>query len=383
MATYKKNDGSIEAVIGDSPDEISENPFHLHLDGEFRQWLSQEGLSLALTTYEGAKLILIGPGETGRTVVSERNFERCMSMHVEGHQNIWISTHHNIWKLENGLDEGFNYEGWDRVYLPRESFVTGGVDVHDLVRASDGELYGVVTGYNCIARFSGDEKGSFTPFWKPPFITEIIGEDRCHLNGFCTDDNGDFCYASFVGESNEAGKWREHKNNGGQIMDMRTNKVVCEGISMPHTPRIYKDELWFLEAGAGYMCKTDRSARSKKFERVLWRPGFLRGLRFYKNYALICSSAPRDKTFKGLPLDDELEKRGETARCALDIIDMDTSKLLFSLEITGSVKEIYDVALLPGCKQPLLHGVLGEEIRKIVVLGPNEAGEGPLNNRNS
>lgn len=373
--------GNIAALVGDTPDDeqYAVNPFDLHLKKEFRQWIAEEEISLALTTYEGGKLIIIGPGLNQGTIVTERNFERCMAMLVEDNKNIWISTHHHIWQLENGLEQGLFFEGqWDRVYLPRSSYVTGGVDVHDLMRANDGHLYGVITGYNCIARITQDEKGSFSPYWKPPFIDQIIGEDRCHLNGLCLD-GGELAYVSMVGASNENNGWRAHKTGGGLIMDMRTDEIVVDGLSMPHTPRLYKDQLWFLEAGTGYVCCYDLN--NKKLERLLWRPGFLRGLRFYKNYALVCSSAPRDKTFEGLPLDEEIEKRGETPRCALDIINLDTQELEHSVEITGSVKEIYDVAILDDCRQPLLHGILGEDIRKIVVLGEDQTAKGALRER--
>src|SRR6185436_19109645 len=107
-----------------------------------------------------------------------------------------------------GLDPGQHYEGqWDRVYLPRLSLVTGGVDAHDIMRADDGHLYGVITSYNCIARLSPAEKGSFSPFWKPPFIDKIVAEDRCHLNGMCLE-NGALAYASMVAASNENDGWR-------------------------------------------------------------------------------------------------------------------------------------------------------------------------------
>jgi uncharacterized protein (TIGR03032 family) len=362
--------GQISALVGDTPDDLStvQNPFHLELQGGFRQWLAQQGISLALTTYEAGKLIIIGPGLQGGTIVTERNFERCMATWVED-DNILISTQHHIWQLENGLNQGEYFEGqWDRVYLPRTAHVTGGVDVHDIMRAKDGYLYGVITGYNCIARITHEEKGSFSPHWKPPFIDTIIGEDRCHLNGLCLE-NGDLAYVSLVGESNEAGGWRGHKVDGGIIMDMRSNEVVASGLCMPHTPRLHEGVLWFLEAGKGYLCRIN--PETNEVERVLWRPGFLRGLRFYKNYVLICSSAPRDKTFEGLPLDQELEVRGEEPRCALDIINLDTMELEHSLQITGSVKEIYDVCVLEKCLQPLLHGIQSEDIRKIVVLGPD------------
>lgn len=363
---------TISSLVGDTPTDPQAiaDPFHLELNNDFRQWLEAEGISLALTTYEAGKLIVIGPGIKGGTIVTERNFERCMATFVEG-DNIWITTQYQIWQIENGLDQGQYFDGqWDRVYLPRMSYVTGDVDVHDIMRANDGHLYGVITGYNCIARITHDEKGSFSPHWKPPFISQIIGEDRCHLNGLSLE-NGELAYVSMIGKSNEKNGWRAHKNDGGFIMDIRNNAVIAQGLSMPHTPRLHDSALWFLEAGKGYVCRIDKTTRD--VERVSWRPGFLRGLTFYKNYAFVCSSAPRDNTFKGLPLDEELKTRGTDPRCALDIIDLNTMELAYSVQITGSVKEIYDVAVLEDCKQPLLHGILGDEMRKIVVLGTDRS----------
>lgn len=367
--------------IGDTPEREENiiNRFDVHFTTEFRQWIAAEGISLALTTYEGGKLVVVGPGLDGNTIVSERNFERCMAMHVENHRNIWISTHHNVWQLENGLEPGELFNNlFDRAYFPRTAFFTGGVDLHEIMKAQDGHLYGVITGYNCVARISAHERGSFSPFWKPPFISEITNEDRCHLNGMCLE-NGQPAYASIVSDSNVEGEWREDRNGGGMIMDMRTDEIIVSGISMPHTPRIHNDTLWFLESAKGYLCKVDR--KTGKFERVLWRPGFLRGLHFYKNYAFICSSEPRDKTFEGLPLEDELQQRGASPQCSMDIINLDTMECLHSIVITGHVKEIYDVAILENCRQPVIFGVFGEETRKIVVYGENSTDLGPLDQR--
>ncbi|MCB9989738.1 MAG: TIGR03032 family protein [Rhodospirillales bacterium] len=366
--------------VGDTPDKEEDivNRFDLHLNDPFINFLSTENMSIALTTYQGGKLIVVGPGQVSATV-AERNFERCMALYVEEDRNIWISTHHNIWKLENGLEPDQIWHGqWDRMYLPRSAYVTGGVDMHEIVRASDGFLYGVVTGWNCIARIAHDEKGSFAPYWRPPFIDATVFEDRCHLNGLCLDD-GTLSYVSMVSQSNVNLGWKGDRECGGLIMDMRTNEIVASGLCMPHTPRIHRGDLWFLEAGKGYLCKLDR--KSGEIERIMWRPGFLRGLHFHKNYAFICSSAPRDENFQGLPLDQELKKRKEEARCALDVINIDTMTVDYSITITGSVKEIYDVALLEGCRQPLLYGVFGEDIRKIVICGKDESAQGALHDR--
>lgn len=356
----------ISAHLGDTPTENIQNPFDLHLTRKFRTWIHEESISFALTTYAGSKLIMIGPGLDGGTVVTERDFERCMALHVDGPEALWISGSYTIWKLENALSSGRPLDGWDALYLPRHSHVTGNVDLHDLHRTSDGTLYGVITAYNCVATI-GKERGSFSPFWKPPFISHIANGDRCHLNGFCFDGD-QLAYVSIVGPSDAVDGWRHHRAHGGIIMDARTHDILAEGLSMPHTPRLYEGRLWFLEAGAGWICTLDPQTR--KIERVLWRPGFLRGLRFYKHYALICSSEPRNKVFEGLPLQDELDRRGIEAQCALEIIDTRTMEVIHTVRITGAVKELYDVAPLY-CRQPRLHGLQGDDIRKTIVLGPD------------
>jgi hypothetical protein len=56
-------------------------------------------------------------------------------------------------------------------------------------------------------------------------------------------------------------------------------------------------------------------------------------------------------------------------------------QVVHSIDITGSVKELYDLAVLPGCRQPLLYGLEGNDIHKIVVLGSDESVAGPLSTR--
>lgn len=356
----------LAAVRGDTPQKNIVNPFHLHFSAGFREWLARENASIAFTTYEGAKLVIVGPGLYGGTTVTERNFERCMALAVEDHRNIWVSTHHQIWKLENGLQPGREIDGWDRVYLPRSAHVTGGVDVHDVAIGNDKTLYGVVTQYNCIARIGGTAHGSFQPVWKPPFISEIIGEDRCHLNGFCLE-YGLPAYATAIGATDAQDGWRELRRDGGVIINVRDNRIIASGLAMPHTPRLYRGKLWFLEAARGWLCALDPA--SGKVERLLWRPGFLRGLRFHGDYALICSSKPRDKVFRDLPLEEELKRRKQPPKCAVDIVDIKRMEVAHSLDITGHVRELYDIHVLPGCRQPLLYGIEGDDIRQMVVVG--------------
>jgi hypothetical protein len=43
------------------------------------------------------------------------------------------------------------------------------------------------------------------------------------------------------------------------------------------------------------------------------------------------------------------------------------------LAITGSVEEIYDTAVLAGCRQPMLIGTEGPEISKYIAVGPDRS----------
>jgi hypothetical protein len=78
---------------------------------------------------------------------------------------------------------------------------------------------------------------SFVPRWKPPFITGLAAEDRCHLNGLGLAD-GQPRYVTFMAPTDEARGWRPHKATAGCLMDLATNEIVARGFATPHSPRV-------------------------------------------------------------------------------------------------------------------------------------------------
>jgi hypothetical protein len=44
----------------------------------------------------------------------------------------------------------------------------------------------VNTAFSCLCTLDG--RHSFVPRWRPPFITSLAAEDRCHLNGMAMAD---------------------------------------------------------------------------------------------------------------------------------------------------------------------------------------------------
>ncbi len=334
---------------------------------QFPNFLAEQGISLALTTYQAGKLFLLGTRPDGRLSVFERTLERCMGLHATA-EALHVATLYQIWKFQNVLPPGTTQNEHDAVFTPRMSWVTGDLDVHDLALGADGTPVFVNTLFSCLASVSAT--ASFTPLWKPRFISRLAAEDRCHLNGMAMRD-GKPAFATAVGQSDVADGWREHRRSGGCLIDVESGEVAVTGLSMPHSPRWHNGKLWMLNAGTGDFGWADTAAG--KFEPVAFCAGYARGLSLIGDFALIGLSLPRDnKTFTGLPLDDELTRRGAEPRCAVLVIDLRTGDTVHWARFTGVVTELYDVAAIPGSRRPSAIGFRSDEIRRVISIGDSE-----------
>ncbi len=133
----------------------------------------------------------------------------------------------------------------------------------------------------------------------------------------------------------------------------------------PHSPRLYRGKLWLLDPGSGYFGYVDLP--QGRFERVTFCPGYARGLSFIGDFAVVDLSLCREnRTFSGLALDDNLRERKAEARCGLQVINLRSGDAVHSLRIEGVVKELYDVAVLPGVRRPMALGFKTEGIRRIL-----------------
>ena len=95
---------------------------------QFVPWLAEQKISLAFTTYQAGKLFFIGLKPSGKLSV----FERSMGLFVRGN-TLWLSTLYQLWRFENSLEAGQTYQGYDALYVPQQSYVTGDLDIHDIV----------------------------------------------------------------------------------------------------------------------------------------------------------------------------------------------------------------------------------------------------------
>jgi uncharacterized protein (TIGR03032 family) len=345
---------------------ISAPQFEIAGSRNFTAWLREQRASLAFTTYQTGKLFLIGLKPDGKLSVFERTFERCMGLAVSlDAQTLWMSSVYQLWRFENALPAGTGAPGgYDRLYVPQLAYTTGDVDAHDIALDREGRPLFVNTLFSCIAGPS--ETHSFRPVWQPPFISRLAAEDRCHLNGLALRD-GAPAFVTAVSTTDVHEGWREKRREGGVVVDVASNEIVARGLSMPHSPRWHEGALYVLNSGAGEFGRVDLT--TGKFEPICFCPGYARGLAIVGAFAIIGLSTCREnRTFSGLPLDDALAAKDVQPRCGLLVVDLRTGDIAHSLTIGGVVRELYDVAALPGVAMPSALGFKTDEIRRTITI---------------
>jgi uncharacterized protein (TIGR03032 family) len=236
----------------------------------------------------------------------------------------------------------------DACFLPRRCHVTGNVQVHEMAwgEAGSDDLWFVNTRFSCLCTL--DPSASFTPRWRPPFVTELEPTDRCHLNGLAME-GGRPRYATALGDTDHAAGWRANKAKGGVLMEVPSGEVVARGLSMPHSPRLHGGKLWVCESGAGTLGVVEPS--SGKYQAVASAPGFTRGLDFAGGLAFVGLSQVRESAvFSGIPITERLEASERT--CGVCAVDLASGNVVALLRFESAVQEVFAVQVLPGKRYP-------------------------------
>lgn len=317
--------------------------------------------SVVVTTYQSGRLILLRAEGQGINT-HFKSFPSPMGVAAQG-DRLAIATARGVWEYHNqrGLAQAMSSPvQHDACFVPRSQFLTGDIRVHEIGYTDQG-LCIVNTRFSCLSTLDGVH--SFVPRWQPKFITKLEATDRCHLNGLTVID-GKLRFVSCLAMTDTPGAWREHKADGGVIIDVASHECVATGLSMPHSPRWYQDRLWVLESGLGTLSQVDlATGRAHPFVEL---PGFVRGLAFVGPYALIGLSQIREGVFGGLPVMDRIKERVS----GVWAVDLRTARIAGFLRFEGQVQEIFDVALLPGLLYPELFEPEDERLQSSFVV-PN------------
>ena len=309
----------------------------------FPALLEALGISLVVSTYQAGKLVLLR-SEGGVVNTHFRTFNTPMGVAVSGERlavgtALEICEFHNVPAVARRLEPAGRH---DACFLPRISHVTGNVQMHEMAWVG-GELWFVNTRFSCLATRAVNH--SFVPQWRPPFISALAPEDRCHLNGLGVRD-GQVRYATALGEIDGPAGWRDNKKSGGILMEVPSGAVVARGLSMPHSPRWHAGRLWVLDSGNGGLSVLDEA--SGRLQTVAVLPGFTRGLDFCGRYAFVGLSQVRESAiFSGIAV-AELPERS----CGIWVVDIFSGQIAALLKFEEAVQEIFAVQVLAGRQFP-------------------------------
>lgn len=320
-------------------------PFSCTFTPNMPELLHKLKVTIAISTFQAGKVIFISPKNEDELIQLPRTFKRPMGMALKDGK-MAIATHNEVVVLKNSKSLAQSYpkkpNTYDALFSPRASYFTGGTDIHDL-HWGDDRLYAVNTSFSCLCII--DEEYSFTPFWKPHFITELDGTDRCHLNGLAMQ-GGKPKYISALGRGNILQSWRDNITTGGVIIDIESNEIICSGLAMPHSPRIYDSELFVLLSAEEKLVKVD--VQTGKTTDVVRIPGFVRGMVRHGDFLFVATSKLRknSSTFKHLTIADKADV------ASVYMIHFPTATIMSQLTYTVSVDEIYDILILADTLRP-------------------------------
>lgn len=341
--------------------------FHYSQTDSFVSLLHELNASLLVTTYQANKLLVVRAAQGGLSTLV-RTFDQPMGLALAG-RRLALGTRNQIWFLRDAPDIAPRVEPagqHDACFLPRSCHVTGDIRCHEIAWAGD-ELWIVNTRFSCLCTLDPDY--SFVPRWRPPFVTALAAEDRCHLNGLVMENDRPR-YITALGETDTQGGWRPDKAKGGCLIDVPSGQIVARGLSMPHSPRLHDGRLWVLESGTGRLLLVD--AATGLSETVAEMPGFARGLAFAGDYAFIGLSNIREtSTFGGLPITERLSE----LRCGVAVVDLQRGEIVAMLDFQTAVEEIFDVQLLPGLHFPEVIGFQKETVHHTFIIPATRAGE--------
>lgn len=347
-------------------------PFACRYHPQFPALLHRLNITLAVSTYQAGKLVFLSAPDDHRIVQLPRTFEKAMGITERADTGqLALACRNEIRVFANSPELAQHYPKapgrYDALYLPRITYHTGPLDIHDLSFGENGRIFGVNTLFSCL--MTVDDRHNFVPYWQPAFVTELAAEDRCHLNGMAME-NGRPRYVTAFNRGNTPQSWRARVTETGVLIDVTDGTMLAEGLAMPHTPRLFDGELHVLLSAAGEVIRIDRSTGTA---RTVARPGgFLRGMTKVGDYLFVGRSKLRknSSTFAHLNVPDALN------RASIIAVHLPTGSVAGEITWLTSLDEIYDVHALVGKRRPnILNTRTDDHLAAVMTPGPTYWGQ--------
>ncbi|WP_139350283.1 glycosyltransferase [Rhodanobacter sp. C03] len=194
-------------------------------------------------------------------------------------------------------------------------------DLHDVLVGKDG-IYAVFTETNQVVRL--DEAFQVQESWS-------FGEepDCAHVNCIALHDGQ--VIASMFGTFSSHRGYKGETRQAGRVVDVRSGKLLIDGLSQPHSLVVVGDQLWLCSSEDRAVHIYDRHCR---LERKVMLPGYTRGLAVGEKFVYVGLSRSRNL---------KAGEVGEFSTAVIGVLDRE------SLAVTGYLpipsNEIYDIRI--------------------------------------
>ena len=343
-----------------------DKPFFFYSEN-FPKTLNRIKATLVFSTYQAGKLIFIS-SLNGKTIIKyAKSFKRPMGIAIDKNKmKLAVASRTSIQVFASNKVLALSYpekkSRYDQLFIPQVKYHTGYLDTHEIEFGTNSELYFINTMFSCISKVSADKH--FEMYWKPDFITELLPEDRCHLNGMAMK-NGKPAFVTMFDTTNTYFGWKKTPKETGLLVEVETGKTLLDQLAMPHSPVYFDDKIYFLLSGTGeikcYDLKTEKVTLITKID------SFLRGMVVHDDVLIVGTSKLREETttFKGLPFS------AEDSYCGIYILNRTTGKPMGGISYTDNIREIFSLKLLLDVQVP---GILVENDEyhdKSIMADPN------------
>ena len=311
----------------------------------FPPLMRQLGISLLVTTYQAGKLVIVR-ADGDRLNTHFRAFPSPMGLALAG-DRLALGTRCQVWEFHNvpAAARKLPPDGrHDACFLPRSCHVTGNVQIHEMAWAGD-ELWFVNTRFSCLCTLDRDH--SFVSRWRPPFVSALTPEDRCHLNGLGMVEGRPALRHGAGGDRHPGGLAGGQGTRRGADRRPRAARRSPAGCRCRIRPAGTPASSGCSSRGPGRSASWTPTRAATSRSPTL--PGFTRGLDFHGRFAFIGLSQVRETAvFSGIPITERLTER----TCGVWVVDIRTGQTVAFLRFEDALQEIFAVQVLPGRRYP-------------------------------
>ena len=183
-----------------------------------------------------------------------------------------------------------------------------------------------VIGHNTVIQLDLQEKGKYKYAWWPLCVDQK-GKPKTNANYLQLNSiaAGSHIRNSFFSASTDEVSLRRpgHRNfsvdGKGVIFSGVTRKPICEGLTRPHSARLYQNKIWVNNSGYGEF----GFVNNNQFQSIVTLPGWTRGLWIHKGIAFVGTSKVIPRFYQYAP-----GLKFEKSVCGIFAVELKTGKIL-------------------------------------------------------